>query len=49
MSLRMQGAYGNGGPPVSHLQPGRGNGLVFALVGILVGAIIVLAYLVLTK
>jgi anti-anti-sigma regulatory factor len=51
MSLRMQGGggYGAGAPPVSHLQPGRGNGLVFAVVGILVGAIAVLAYLVLTK
>jgi anti-anti-sigma regulatory factor len=45
MSLRMQGGYN---PPPTAV-PGRGNGLVFTLVGVLVGAIIVLAYLVLTK
>jgi anti-anti-sigma regulatory factor len=42
MSLRMQGA-----PPVA--APSKGNALVFTLVGILVAAIVVLAYLVLTK
>jgi anti-anti-sigma regulatory factor len=43
MSMRMQA----GAPAVS--APSRGNALVFTLVGILVAAIIVLAYLVLTK
>jgi hypothetical protein len=42
MSMRMQG-----GPAVA--APGKSNALVFTLVGILVAAIVVLAYLVLTK
>jgi hypothetical protein len=44
MSLRMQNA---GSAPA--VAPPKGNALVFTLVGILVAAIIVLAYLVLTK
>jgi len=46
MSLRMQVGYGGSAPVAA---PGRGNAMVFTLVGILVAAIIVLAYLVLTK
>ena len=46
MSLRMQQA---GGGDRAMAQPGRGNALVFALVAVLVAAIVVLAYLVLTK
>jgi hypothetical protein len=42
MSMRMQGA-----PAVP--APGKGNAVVFVLVGVLVAAIVVLAYLVLTK
>jgi anti-anti-sigma regulatory factor len=43
MSMRMQA----GGPAVA--APGKGNAVVFVLVGVLVAAIVVLAYLVLTK
>jgi anti-anti-sigma regulatory factor len=42
ISMRMQQ-----NPPA--INPGRGNALVFTLVGVLVAAIVVLAYLVLTK
>jgi hypothetical protein len=49
MSMRMQQAgYASGGERAM-AQPGKGNGLVFTLVGVLVAAIVVLAYLVLTK
>jgi hypothetical protein len=44
MSMRMQQA---GAPAVA--APGKSNALVFTLVGVLVAAIVVLAYLVLTK
>ena len=46
MSLRMQQA---GYPDRAMAQPRSGNALVFTLVGVLVAAIVVLAYLVLTK
>jgi anti-anti-sigma regulatory factor len=48
LSMRMQQA-GYAGADRAIAQPGRGNALVFTLVGVLVAAIIVLAYLVLTK
>jgi anti-anti-sigma regulatory factor len=50
MSMRMQQqglGYSSGANPVQ--QPSKSNALVFTLVGILVAAIVVLAYLVLTK
>jgi hypothetical protein len=46
MSMRMQNPST---PPFTSSTPPKGNALVFTLVGILVAAIIVLAYLVLTK
>jgi hypothetical protein len=50
MSMRMQGGYAPlPGTDRSMTAPGRSNALVFTLVGILVAAIVVLAYLVLTK
>jgi anti-anti-sigma regulatory factor len=46
MSMRMQQA---GGPAAAAATPGKGNAVIFVLVGILVAAIAVLAYLVLAK
>jgi anti-anti-sigma regulatory factor len=46
MSMRMQQGYASGASPMA--QPSRGNGLVFTLVGVLIAAIVVLAYFVLT-
>ena len=49
-NLQLQsGPYGAPGPSDRAVAPPRGNALVFTLVGVLVAAIIVLAYLVLTK
>jgi len=48
MRLPQQPSYMTGGERVV-AQPGRGNGLVFALVIVLIAAIVVLAYVVLTK